>query len=281
MPNFETPEPISVDLDLVVGDARVVASDRAVTVVDVHPSDAGSDQDRRAAEQTRVEYVAGRLVVKAPRQRGLGLFTKVGSVDVTIEVPTGSDLQAKAAVAAFRCQGRLGRCQVKTATGDVQFDETGALDVDTGIGVVEVAKVAGDAEIHTGSGRVRIGEVDGTTVIKNSNGQCWVGLANGELRASSANGDVAVGKANAGVTASTANGDVRVGQITRGSASLKTALGAVEIGIRNGTAAQLDVYTSFGRVLNQLNSVDGPGSTDETVQVHARTSYGDIVIRRS
>jgi hypothetical protein len=67
MPTFETPEPISVTLALGVGDIRISASDRADTVVDVLPSDPAKKGDVLAAEQTRVDFANGRLVVKAPK----------------------------------------------------------------------------------------------------------------------------------------------------------------------------------------------------------------------
>ena len=280
MPSFATPEPISVSLDLAIGDVRITASDRDDTVVEVHPSDTGHEPDVRAAEQTRVEYTVGRLLVKAPKQRGLGLFGKAGSIDVTIDLPTGSDVQGGAGVAAFRCVGHLGECRVKTGSGDIQLDHTGAVDLHAGGGAIVVDRVVGHAEVSTGSGRVRLREIDGTAVLKNSNGDSWVGEIAGDLRANAANGDISVDHANAGVTAHTANGDVRIGEVARGSASLKTACGEIEIGIRGGSAARLDVSTQFGRVHNHLETADGPEPSDETVEVHARTSYGDIVIRR-
>ena len=61
----------------------------------------------------------------------------------------------------------------------------------------------------------------------------------------------------------------------------RDSFGEIEVGIQAGTAARLDVHTQFGRIHNQLDSSDGPGSSDQTVEVSARTSYGDIVIRRS
>lgn len=281
MPSFDTPEPITVEIELYVGDARLVASDRTDTVVDVRPTDLGNDQDVKVAEQTRVELVAGRLLVRAPKQRTLGLFGKPGSIDVTVEVPAGSDVRASTAVGALRCQGRVGRCRVRTSSGDIQVEDTAELDADTSIGGVEAGHVAGDLEISTGSGRVRVTEVDGTAVVKNANGQCWIGSAGGDARISTANGDIAVDHAGAGVTAHTANGDVRIGEVVRGVSSLKTGLGAVEVGIRQGTAAQLDLHTGFGRVVNQLEPADGPATTDETAQIYARTGYGDVVVRRS
>ena len=264
MPVFDTPEPISVIVELGVGDIRIAASDRSDTVVDVRPTDADLEPDVRAAEQTRVEYTAGRLLVKGPKQRGLGLFSKPGSVDVTIELPVGSQLDGDAGAAAFHCVGRLGACRVKTGLGDITM-----------------ARLAGPADISAGSGEVRLSQVDGDAVIKNSNGDCWVGEITGDLRVHTANGDICVGRAGAGVAASTAYGDVRISEVTRGSASLKTSFGEIEIGIRAGTAARLDVSTKFGRVLNDLAATEGPGTSGETAEVHASTSYGDILIRRS
>lgn len=282
MPTFDTPEPITVVIEIGVGDARITATDRGDTVVEVRPSDSGSDDDVRAAEQARVEYADGRLLVKAAKNwKRYSFFSDGGSIDVTIGLPAGSHLQGSAGVAAFRGAGRLGECRVKTAVGDIQLDTTGPLDATTATGAIVVGHVAGHAEVSTGSGRIRLGEIDGTAVIKNSNGDSWVGDAAGDLRVVASNGDISVDHADAGVTASTAAGSVRVGDVARGATSLKTATGDVEIGIRAGTAARLDVSTQFGSVHNQLDTAEGPGASDETAEVRARTGHGDIVIRRS
>ena len=281
MPAFDTPEPISVAIELAVGDVRVSASDRADTVVHVRPADESHEPDVRAAEQTRVEYAAGRLLVAAPKPRGLSLFGKPGSVDVTIELPAGSHLHGDTGVAAFHGTGRLGECRVKTGVGDLDFGETGALDLNTGAGAITVHRVAGPAEVSTGSGRLQLGEVTGRAVIKNSNGDIRVGDVTAELRAGAANGDIVIDRAGAGVTASSARGDVRIGDFARGPASLKTGFGEIEIGIHAGTAARLDVSTHFGHVRNLMDPADSPGPADEIAEVRARTSYGDIVIRRA
>ena len=184
-------------------------------------------------------------------------------------------------MAAFRCVGQLGRCRVKTSSADIQLDHTGRLEVNTGGGAIVVDRVAGHVEVSTGSGKVRVLQIDGTAVIKNSNGDIWVGEITGDVRLNAANGDISVDHAHAGITANTANGDVRIGEITRGSAALMTAFGEIEIGIHPGAVARLDVHTSFGRVHNHMDTADGPESCDETVEVRANTSYGDIEIRHS
>ncbi|WP_165986388.1 DUF4097 family beta strand repeat-containing protein [Streptomyces sp. YIM 98790] len=278
MPVFETPSAISVSIDLAVGDARLDAGDRPDTVVEVRPSDPGSEADTKAAEQTQVEYAAGRLTVRGPRPRPL--FGRIGSVDVVIELPAGSQLRAVAQTAAFRCTGRLGECQVRTSTGDLRFQETGPLTAATSLGDVLAERIEGPAEAVSGSGTVRLGTVDGPVAVKNSNGDSLVREAAGDVRVRSANGDITVGTAHAAVDARTANGDIRVDRVIRGQVVLGTSSGQIEIGVRPGTAALLAVRTKAGSVHNFMTPSEGPGDAGETVDVRAVTSRGDIVIRR-
>lgn len=281
MPTFETPEPISVVLALIVGDARVIASDRTDTVVEVSPSDRSSEADVKAAEQTRVEFSHGRLLVKAPKQwRQFSPFGAAGSIDVVIELPSDSQVKGESAMADFRAEGRLGECRFTTASGHIWLDHTGPLHLTTTAGDVTVDRAVGQAEV-TGSGEVRIREIDGAAVIKNLNGHTWVGEVTGDLRCNAANGDITVDRAHATIVAKTANGNIRIGEVVRGSVALDTASGELEVGIREGTAALLDVRSQFGRVRNSLDASDGPEPSDETVKVRARTYHGDIVICRS
>jgi DUF4097 and DUF4098 domain-containing protein YvlB len=134
--------------------------------------------------------------------------------------------------------------------------------------------------VVAGSGDVRVRELASSAVIKNSNGDTWVGEATGELRLHAANGDIAVEHAEAGVGAKSSNGDVRLNDVVRGSVVLETSLGNLEVGIREGTSAWLDVRASAGRLINELEAADAPAASTEKVDVRARTSAGDVVIRR-
>jgi hypothetical protein len=281
MPTFETLEPISVTIALVVGDLRITAGDRRDTVVVVSPNDSSKESDVKAAEQTRVEYAQGKLLIKAPRSWKLyPPFGGGGAIDVAIELPAGSRLEGEGGVTDFRCEGRLGECRFTTGAGNIRLEETGPLHLSTSAGTVTVDHVAGRAEV-TGSGAVRIHEIDGAAVIRNLNGVTWVGEVKGDLRCSAANGDITVERALGAIVAKTANGAVRIGEVVRGSIELATSYGELEVGIREGTAALLDVRSQFGSVRSSLTASDGPQQSDETVEVRARTSMGDIVIRRS
>jgi len=279
MPTFATPEPITVTLELVIADVRLRASERADTVVTVGPRDPSDAEDVEAAERSRVEFTDGRLVVRTRRSwRSVSPFRTGGAVDLEIELPTGSELHADGSIAEVHAAGELGTCRVKTSVGDLTFDRTGPATLSTN-GRVSVGRIGGPAEISS-AGAVRIGEIAGTTTIKNLNGATHVGTVGGELTCRAANGDVSVGTALTDVTATTSNGEVRVDEVVRGTVTLETANGRIEIGIRPGTAAQLDVRSRLGRVRNALDTADGPDRSDEIATVRARTSLGDIVVRR-
>jgi hypothetical protein len=284
MPTFDTPEPISVTIELSVGHVRIAASDRTDTVVEVRPSSESDESDVKAAKQTRVEYANGTLVVKGPKSRVFGFAgkDKHRSIDVSVDLPSGCQVDVDAALADLHGTGRLGECTVKTSTGHVRVEHTGPLRLDTAAGHVTVDRVAGTAEISTGTGKVRVGEVDGAAVVKNSNGSTDIGTITGEARMRAANGDISIDRAAAGVNAKTANGSIHLGEVVRGSVVLETALGDLDVGIGNGTVAWLDVSTGYGRVHKSLDDAS-PGSekSGETVEVRARTSYGDITVHRA
>jgi DUF4097 and DUF4098 domain-containing protein YvlB len=280
MSHFETPQPISVVLELRVADVRVAAGDRADTIVQVQPSDSSRRDDVTAAEQTRVEYADGRLLVKGPRRlREWSPFSDGGSIDVDIQLPTGSDLSGHTAAGGFRATGSLGRCELKSSAGEISLDRAARVKLATA-GDIGLERVTGDAELTTATGDVRAGEIDGSAVIKNSNGDTRVGEVGGDLQVKAANGDIEVEHSHGSISAKTANGHIRVGSIHHGSLVAETATGHIEIGIAGGVAAWLDLDTKYGRVRNDLDPTEGPGSADEQVEVRARTGFGDITIRR-
>jgi hypothetical protein len=282
MPTFATPAPISVTVELAVGDLRIVAGDRADTIVEIRPSDPTKEHDIAAAEQARVDFEDGRLLVKAPKgwrqwpPRGGG-----ASIDVELAVPAGSEVLAHAAVGALRCTGRLGKCDLRTGVGDIRVGAAGPLQVRTGAGDITVERAADHAELSTGTGAIEVERINATAAIKNSNGDTWVGEVTGELTARAANGSITVGRAHGGIAARTANGNIRLGEVASGAVLAHTSNGTVEIAIRDGVAAWLDVNTHFGRVDNRLDAADRPAAGQPTVEVRARSAFGDITVRRS
>ncbi|MFF0288857.1 DUF4097 domain-containing protein [Streptomyces sp. NPDC005262] len=278
MPSFDTSEPISVTAHVAAGSIQFTAGDRLDTVVDVRPRDPKREQDLRAADQTEVTYASGVLTIRTPKSN---LFGRTGTVDVTVELPMGSRIDMTGAWVQVLGEGRLGEVRVKTSSGDVRLDTTGPLQLTASHGSITVDRVEGMAEISTSSGSLRVGLVDGPAVLKNSHGTTTVDAATGELRVSGANGDIEIRRAEDSVTATTAHGTLRVGDVARGAVQLETSYGAIEVGVREGTAAWLDVSSGSGQVRNTLTASEAPEKTEDTVKVRARTRHGNIDVRRA
>jgi Putative adhesin len=279
---FPTPEPITVTVEVGVGAVRIEATDRADTTVEVRPTHPDKKGDVTAAGQTRVDYDSGGLSIKGPR--GWRQWSPRGgteSIDLHIQLPAGSEVRADGGVLALRASGRLGDCSCKTGMGDIDIEAAAAVHLTTAYGDVVVGRTVGPADIKTGSGGVRVARIEGPAVVKNGNGDTWVGEVTGDLRVSAANGKIAVGRADASVAAKTANGDVSVGDVAHGAVVAQTAFGALEVGIREGVAAWLDLSTGFGTVINDLEDTQDPGGATDTVEVRASSAYGDITIRRA
>ncbi|MEI5103109.1 DUF4097 family beta strand repeat-containing protein [Streptomyces sp. PmtG] len=278
MPSFDTPEPISATVHVEAGSIQFTASERLDTVVDVRPRDPKRDLDVRTADQTQVTYTSGALNLRTPKPN---LFGRTGTVDVTVQLPTGSRVDMTGAWAQVLGEGRLGEVRVKTSSGDVRLDTTGPLRLKAAHGSISVERVEGMAEITTSSGSLRVGLVDGPAILKNSHGSTTVDAATGDLRVSGANGDIDIRRAEGSVTAATAHGTVRVGEVASGSVQLETNYGAIDVAVREGTAAWLDVHANTGQVHNTLTASQSPQTAEATVKIRARTRQGSIDIRRA
>ena len=178
MQKFDTPAPVSAVLDIPAGRIRFIAADRADTTVEILPADASKSRDVKAAEQIEVAYSDGVLQIEAPaaKNRILGSF---GSVEVTVQLPAGSRVEAKAAAAELRVVGRLGDIDFEGAHGAVRIDEAASVRL-TATGDVSVGRLGGPAEISTQQGAIHIAEaVDGTVVLTTQMGDVTIGAAQG------------------------------------------------------------------------------------------------------
>ncbi len=111
----------------------------------MRPSDASNDEDVKAAEQTRVEYADGRLLVKAPKLRSWLLRSDGGSIDVTVELPAGSHVHGeRSAWRTSDCRRPARRLPVQDRPRATSaLDQAGTLNLKTGAGDVSVDRVDG------------------------------------------------------------------------------------------------------------------------------------------
>ncbi|MFE4648845.1 DUF4097 family beta strand repeat-containing protein [Streptomyces sp. NPDC056707] len=179
MQKFDTPAPISAVLDIPAGRIRFIAADRADTTVEVLPADASKGRDVKAAEQTEVAYADGvlRITASSPNSQ---LFGPSGSLEVTVQLPASSRIEAKAAGAELRGVGRLGDVAFEGAYRRIKIDEAASVRLTALDGDVEVGRLGGPAEISTERGDIRIAEaVRGTVVLRTQSGDISVAVAAG------------------------------------------------------------------------------------------------------
>lgn len=179
MQKFDTPTPVTAVLDIPAGSIRFIAADRTDTTVEILPVDASKARDLKAVEQTTVEYDGGVLRIEAAPAKNRILGTS-GSVEVTVRLPTGSRVDAKAAAADLRGVGRLGDVTFEGAQGTVKLDETAAARLTLQAGDVSVGRLGGPAEIDIRKGDIHITEaVHGALALRTEYGDVSVGAARG------------------------------------------------------------------------------------------------------
>ncbi|KND46196.1 MULTISPECIES: DUF4097 family beta strand repeat-containing protein [Streptomyces] len=214
MQKFDTPAPISAVLNIPAGHVRFIAADRVDTTVEVRPANASKDRDVKAAERTTVDYRDGVLRIEAPKAKS-ELLGPSGALEVTVQLPAGSRVEATAAAAEFRGVGRLGEVSIDGAHGSVKFDEVAGARLALLAGDALVGRLDGPAEITSGKGDLRVTEATGGTV-----------------------------------TLRTGHGEISVGAAAGVSASLdaSTSYGRIRNSLRNGegAAARLDISATTG-----------------------------------
>lgn len=181
MQKFEIPAAaqVSVVLDIPAGNVRFIAADRADATVEVLPADAAKSRDMQAAEQIQVSCADGVLRIEAPEAKNQ-YFGPSGAVEVTVQLPAGSHVEAKAASGEFRGVGRLGDVTFDGAHGSVKLDEAASARLTLAAGDVSVGRLAGAARISTQKGDLRITEAThGTLTLRTEHGAISVGAARG------------------------------------------------------------------------------------------------------
>ncbi|MFE7551432.1 DUF4097 family beta strand repeat-containing protein [Streptomyces gardneri] len=176
---FPTTAPIAVALAVPAGLVRFIAADRADTTVEVLPADAAKSNDIKAAEQVTVAFADGVLRIEAAEAKNR-ILGNSGSVEVTVQLPAGSHVEAKTAAAELHGVGRLGDVTFDSAQGTVKLDETASAHLTLQAGDITVGRLGGAAELSTQQGNIRITEaLGGSVVLRTDSGDLEVGAAHG------------------------------------------------------------------------------------------------------
>ncbi|WP_370965776.1 DUF4097 domain-containing protein [Amycolatopsis sp. cg9] len=213
-----------------------------------------------AVRQSRIEKLGNRLVVQAPKAwqlRNVALAVKV-------HAPVGSHVEVRAGAADVTVTGSAGRVDLLTGSGEVKLDRAdGSATIRTGSGGITLGPTLAGLQLRSGSGSVEASSLAGSATLATGTGNVWLGAVSGE------------------VMARTGSGDLSVADAASGSLDLITGSGEVRIGIRGGTAAEIDLTSSGGRVSSELDVLETAPEGEVKLRVRARTGSGNAVVTRA
>jgi hypothetical protein len=192
-----------------------------------------------ALERLSVALEGSVLAVRGQRQGGvfdLPLFGRRSqdTVDVRVEVPSGTPVRIATFTATVAVHGRSGSADIAFGTGAAELDRVdGDLRARFGSGTVAASAVSGTVELRSGNGEARLGEVGGAISSGCGNGTLEVTLAHGPVRARAGSGHARV--------------DAALGDV-----DLVSGSGDLQVGLPKGVSAQIDVTTGTGRFESDL-----------------------------
>ncbi|MEU0982682.1 DUF4097 family beta strand repeat-containing protein [Streptomyces griseus] len=216
MQKFDTTAPVTAVLDIPAGRVQFIAADRTDVTVEVRPADSARNRDVKAADRMEVTHGDGVLRIAAPAG-GSRILGDSGSVEVTVQLPAGSHVEARSGAAELRGVGRLGDVAFDGAYRRIKIDEAASLRLTAVEGDVEIGRLGGPAEVSTARGDIRIAEATrGTVVLRTQSGDISVTAAAGvsaALDAGTGHGRVSNtlkndGTAELDIRATTSHGDI-------------------------------------------------------------------------
>lgn len=267
--SFETPEPVELFVEIGSGRVDVTGDEVATSRVAV---------EGPGADDVTVTQDGRRIVVKSHKRSGL--FSRHERVDVTVVVPTGSDLVIRTGSGDVRTSGRFGQGSLTTGSGDIEATAfAGDVTSTAGSGDIRLAEVGGDLRGKSGSGGVRIGRVVGAASLASGSGDLALDSCGTEASFKTGSGNVAVGDMTQQVTVTTASGDVSVQGLRAGALKVRTASGDVAIALAEGVPVWADINTVSGTVSRDITSAGEPAEGQAHIELHILTASGRIDLR--
>jgi hypothetical protein len=217
----------------------------------------GSSADAEAVRQTRVDYTAGRLVVRTPKDIQL----RNVPILVSVQAPVGSHVEARTGSGDVTVNGAAGRLNLHTGSGRISADQAeSTVHVDTGSGTVRLGPMAAGLRAKTGSGDVEITAIGGASTVVTGSGDVWLGAVTGD------------------VLARTGSGRVTIANAASGELELHTGSGAIHVGVRQGSPAEVDLSSGSGEARSDLDLTTSPPESKPPLRIRGRTGSGNAVV---
>jgi DUF4097 and DUF4098 domain-containing protein YvlB len=260
---FQTTDELALEVRVPAGIVEVRASDDpGRTEARVAVTGEQDPDDMRIRFESRTNG-RDRLVVEHREPTRFGWGSGRRDLRVTIDVPSGVDVDAETASADLDVSGWAGTLAFRSGSGAMSFaDAAGDVSAKVASGEVRGGEVAGDLMVTSASGDVRVGSVAGSTAVK------------------TASGDVDLDRVARALQVVTVSGDVSIGAIASGEVNVRSVSGDIEIGVDAGAIVWLDLITTSGDASSELDSSAADEEEARSI-IRAVSVSGDVRVRRA
>jgi hypothetical protein len=295
----------SIVIENLIGDAEVLPAAGDVTQIMATIHVAGGD-DKLATEMAqniKLEADGGHVVVRYPdvhdicalpgksrsstnsntRYLGRAVRIETGTtagrcvrVDLVVRLSAGRELTLKSHIGQIEAHDINGNLMLDTGSGIITVAKhLGSLDLDTGSGDVTVSGARGKILIDTGSGDVEVTNGIGRTNVDTGSGDVKLSGSRGDVRVDTGSGDVALSDFAEGtdLDIDTGSGDAVVdgdlSQLRR--LRVDTGNGDIKVLTHTAVSLELEADSGSGRV-----TIDVPGAhVRQTERSHAEATLGE------
>ncbi len=157
------------------------------------------------------------------------LAVRGGSDDVTVRVPSGTEVIVGSGSGDVTLTGLLGAVSVTTGSADVEAEDVGSIDARTASGKLTVEESRGSVRLRTKSSRVRIGR------------------AIGDVHVAAVSGKVDVGEARDSVSIKTVSGNVDVTVTGSGAIGIESVSGKIKIHVPERARPRVELRSMSGK----------------------------------
>jgi Putative adhesin len=305
MHTFLTPEPITLEIRNAAGETQVVLTDTQTTTVVVTPSSSHplgflddvfkafgggrgfgrgrqfggrggfgeQPMDEADAQQAMIDAIADAVRVEHREGDHPSVIVDTdpakdgwrSAFTVTVTAPAGSNIRVQSQSSDVAVTGSARLVDVRTASGDVQFDETtGKTLIQTASGDVGIGVAGAEVDVRTASGDVSVGPVAGDALIHTTSG------------------DIRLGAVAGNISARSVSGDVKVSDAVAGQAEVNAVSGDVQIGVHAGSLASINLTTVSGSTDTDFEVTgEVPAGDAPVLTITVKTTSGDIRLHRA
>ncbi len=244
-----------IDRELTVDDTPTLRISIRSGRVNIESGEPGVVRFKVDANDRTFEIRQAADAIVASGQRG-------GRAFVTAIVPPMSDVEVGTSSADVNVDLRVGRLDVTTVSGEIEFDSAVRLQAKTTSGDIRGNRVDGEATCVTTSGDIKVSEI----------------LDRADF--STRSGSVVIGSCAGTVSCATLSGSIRIEVLTGPTAKIKSMSGGVRLGIPPRTRVELDADTLSGKVTLPAPPAH-PEPPEREITLKVRLISGNLKIERT